>query len=123
MILDFWATFCSACIKEFPKMHSLQKQYDKNLQIVLVNTYSKDNENVLRDFLAEQKSQIPDFSLPIVQSDSTLRGIFPVKSMPHYLWIGADGRIKAITRADQITSSNIERLIAGLTLNLKPKKD
>ncbi|WP_145859778.1 TlpA family protein disulfide reductase [Pedobacter suwonensis] len=123
VILDFWATFCSACLIEFPKMDSFQKQYNKNLQVILINTYSKDTEKVLGDFLVHQKSKLSGFSLPIAQSDSTLREIFPIKSMPHYIWVGSDGRIKAITRAEQVTAPNIERLIAGLSLNLKIKTD
>ncbi|RZJ91814.1 MAG: TlpA family protein disulfide reductase [Chryseobacterium sp.] len=123
VILDFWATYCSACIKEFPKMDEFQKRYAKHLQIFLMNAYPKDDENILKDFLIQERVSIKNFVLPIVKSDSLIREIFPIKSMPHYIWIGADGRVKAITRADQVTAPNIERLIAGLTLNLQSKKD
>lgn len=123
VILDFWATYCSACLKEFPKIDSLQRQYSKNLQILLMNAYLKDSETVLANFLKEQKVKLEGFSLPLVKNSNEIHKVFPIKSMPHYIWIGTDGRIKAITRADQVTHSNIERLIAGLSLNLKLKKD
>jgi len=123
VILDFWATHCAPCLKRFPKIDSLQKHYGKNVQFLLINTYVKDTMPVLSDFLNKEKLKIPDFSLPIIPTDSNLRTIFPVKIIPHYIWIGADGRIKAITSANEVTKSNIDRLIAGLTLNLKLKRD
>ena len=123
VILDCWATYCTACLKEFPKMDSLQRVYAKNLQIILMNAYTKDTKSVLQAFLKERLSTPEGFSIPLVQLTEAIHQVFPIKSMPHYIWVGADGRIKAITRADQVTPANIERLIAGLTLNLKLKKD
>lgn len=123
VILDFWATYCTACLKEFPKMDSLQRQYAKNLQIILMDAYTKDTKAVLQAFLKERLRADSGFSMPLVQHSEAIKGVFPIKSMPHYIWVGADGRIKAITRADQVKPANIERLIAGLSLNLKLKKD
>ena len=120
VILDFWASYCTACLKEFPKMNALQNQYDKYLQILLINTYDKDSDTVLRN-VVETRKQKGSFSLPVVKSSTALRKAFPVRSMPHYIWIGADGRIKAITRADEVTASNIDRFIAGLLINLTTK--
>lgn len=123
MILDFWATYCSACITQLPKMDSLQKQFDKNLQIFLVNAYVNDKRDILINFIQQEKEKISGFRLPIVQSTEKLRAIFPVKSMPHYIWVGSDGRIKAVTGPTQITATNIKLLIAGLTLNVKNKNE
>lgn len=123
VILDFWATYCTACLKYFPKMDSLQKLYDKNLQVFLVNAYKNDAEPILIDFLAKEKKRISGFCLPLIQSEETIRSLFPIKSMPHYIWVGSDGRVKAITGPEQINSTNIERLIAGLSLSIKNKID
>ena len=121
VILDFWATYCTACLKEFPKLDLLQRQYAKNLQIMLMGCYPKDTKAILQAFLDERLRAEKGFSMPLVRYSEAIEKVFPIKSMPHYIWIGADGRIKAITRADQVTEANIKRLIAGLSLNLKLK--
>ena len=121
VILDFWATWCTACLVGFPKLDSLQRLHNKNLQILMLNASVRDTQPVLAEFLQKRKALATSFSLPLIKNDDSIRKVFPIKSMPHYIWIGADGRIKAITRADQITEANIKRLIAGLSLNLKLK--
>jgi len=123
LILDFWATYCSPCIAEFPKMDAMQKRHGKNIQILLINTYPSDTREILEKFLVEQRKKITGFSLPVVVYNAKIKEVFPIRSMPHYVWIGADGRIKAITRADQLTEENVDKHVAGLSLNLQTKKD
>jgi thiol-disulfide isomerase/thioredoxin len=118
VVLDFWATWCGACLNQFPKMNVLQRQFAKNLQFLLINNYAKDTPQVLRSFLQQQDE---DFGVPILAQDEAMAKMFPVKSIPHYIWIGADGRIKAITTADAVTAANLKRLIAGLELYLALK--
>lgn len=122
LLLDFWATWCSACLKGFPKMQDLQDRYSKNLNILMVNTYEKDTLPVLSQFYQKQQQVIKGFSLSLVASDATLKNMFAVKSIPHYIWVGADGRIKAITDAEAVTDAQVKRFIAGLSLNLKLKE-
>ena len=41
VILDFWSHICVNCIKSFPLIDSLQKQFAGRIQIILVNQESK----------------------------------------------------------------------------------
>ena len=122
LLLDFWATWCSACLKGFPKMQDLQNRYSKNLNILMVNTYEKDTLPVLSQFYQKQQQAIKGFSISLIASDAALKNMFPVESIPHYIWVGADGRIKAITDAEAVTDAQVKRFIAGLSLNLKLKE-
>lgn len=122
IILDYWATWCGSCIKAFPKMDSLQQQFKKNLQIILINNSKRDNTSKVEAFLAKFKIEHPNFSLPITMSNEHTQTLFHIGVLPHYIWIGHDRKIKAITSADEVKLSNIERLVAGLPLNLPIKE-
>ncbi|HEY0042794.1 MAG TPA: TlpA disulfide reductase family protein, partial [Flavisolibacter sp.] len=41
-VLDFWATWCVPCVKAFPKMAAIQKQYSKEVQVIAVSNESPD---------------------------------------------------------------------------------
>src|SRR6476620_3661535 len=43
LILDFWATWCTSCLKHFPKMDSLQQQYPGQVQVIMVNSKNTGN--------------------------------------------------------------------------------
>lgn len=122
IILDFWATWCSACIKRFPHMQELQEKYGKNLQVLLIGDSLRDTEEKLAKFLSDREKGGDTISLPVAYHDPLTKLLFPHKMFPHYVWIGADRRVKAITRAEQVTEANVERFVAGLDLSL-PKKD
>src|SRR6185437_11984299 len=37
LILDFWATWCSGCIRAMPKMEALEQQFNGRLQVLGVD--------------------------------------------------------------------------------------
>lgn len=118
MLLDFWATWCGACLNDFPKMNQLQTKLTKQLKVLLININAKDSPNALLQMIKKQEAP---FDLAMVANDLPTNNMFPVSSIPHYIWVGSDGRIKAITGADAVTINQLKRLIAGLELNLKSK--
>lgn len=122
LIIEFWATWCGGCIKGFPRLDSLQSTYAKNLQILLINNSNRDDVAKINNFLARFKQDWPAFSLPLIVGNNTTRQLYGKGSLPHYIWVGDDRKIKAITIADAISGKNIERLIAGLNLNLPIKE-
>ncbi|MCZ4243538.1 TlpA family protein disulfide reductase [Pedobacter punctiformis] len=122
ILLDFWATWCGSCINGFPHADALQKKYGKNLQVLMINPSGRDTPAKVEAFLTQQKKELPGFSIPLIIGDSTLKVLFPVQVIPHYIWLGADRRIKAITEQEEVTTANIERLVAGLSINLPLKQ-
>ncbi|MDQ0640182.1 thiol-disulfide isomerase/thioredoxin [Pedobacter sp. W3I1] len=122
VILDFWATWCSACIKGFPHMQELQQKYGKNLQVLLIGDSVRDTEEKLTKFLLDREKDGSPLTLPVAYNDLLTKLLFPHKMFPHYVWIGADRRVKAITRGIEVTDINVDRFVAGLELSL-PKKD
>lgn len=110
VIFDFWASYCVGCIRALPKLYSLQQKYADRLAIFVVTTQGR---AATAKFWHNHKGT-KDYPLPVITADSLLRQYFPFGSLPHEVWIGADGKVKAITGADYITEENI---LALLTTN------
>jgi thiol-disulfide isomerase/thioredoxin len=125
VLLDFWATWCSACLARFHKLDSIQKEYKKELQVLLVNCkQTDDREPGIIAFFKKWKSKyIADFSLPSAMEDSIAQSYFIHKEMPHYVWINPEGNVYAITSSQHITRENINALLKGESLQLPVKID
>ena len=128
IILDFWATWCSSCIKGFPYLEALQEKYSKSLQVVMVDNGERDkseknNIQTVFDFIAKRKASGEQMNIPILVNETVLEELFPNYSLPHYVLIGPDGRVKAITGFSGLTDENIKRLTSGLDLYLRVKEN
>ena len=99
-------------------MNQSQTQFSKYLKVLLVNISPQDSLQALNAIISRQS--LP-FNLSMVAYNPVLVSMFSIKSIPHYVWIGPDGRIKAITDAEALTAEHLQRLIAGLDLKLKTK--
>ena len=123
LILDFWGTWCGACLKAIPHAQEVQDKYGKNVQVLLINDSATDSLHIVREFLEKRKRDNQEIRLPVIFTHSKVtRKLFPHRHYPHYVWISADGRIKAITRAEQLEEDSIERLIAGLDIHIPVKQ-
>ena len=119
LLIDFWFSYCPACLESFPKLDSIQKEFKDDLNILLVTYEPK--EKMLGTF--NRFDRIKHIKLPSVFSDTLLNLIFPHRSSPHEIWIDKHGEIKAITDHTEVNRANISALIAGRDLNLPVKKD
>ncbi|HTN05983.1 TlpA disulfide reductase family protein [Agriterribacter sp.] len=119
IIIDFWSTWCGACIKLFPDLEQLQKDFKDNLIIIAVTTQSEES---IRSFLAKNKIG-KSITFLIATDDSILYRIFPYTSIPHEVWVDGGKIIKAITSDSYITSDNIKHFVNGNSLGFKQKID
>lgn len=118
IIIDFFATWCTPCIAEMPRLDSLQKVFGDNLQIILVTYEDKDK---VQQFMKTNKI-LSNVSFPILVGDTILRSLFPHKTVPHDVWINK-GVVRAITEPKYITAKNISALLAEQLPPLPVKED
>jgi thiol-disulfide isomerase/thioredoxin len=125
VILDFWATWCTTCIKNFPKMEALQYKYEDRLKVLLVNSFisTGDDESDIEAFFKKREKLGKKISLPTIVDDSVVASLFEHKAIPHYVWISGEAKVIAITSGDHIKAENIEAALSGAELNLPVKKD
>jgi|GEM_PF-7065851 len=122
LIIKFWATWCSSCLKGINTLDSLRRQYSFN--VLLVNpAVSGDDEKKIRVFLEKRKAKGIPVQYPVLVKDTVLTGFFPHNAVPHYVWINGKGEVLAITGSEDITAANVSKAIEGKPLNLAVKKD
>lgn len=122
ILLDFWAAWCGSCLNKFAKLDSLQHKYAENVAILLVNTKStKDNQPTQKAILnGELEPQISS-SLVNIYGDTILNQLFPHAYLPHYVWIGKYGELKAISDSSILNEETITALLKEAE-SIKSKK-
>lgn len=113
LILDFWATWCHPCIEAIPRLEQLQREFDGQLQILMVTSQDK---SMIAKFFAARK-----VTLPSVTGDEALSGLFPHNHVPHEVWI-KDGKVVAITGEAEVTAENIQSRFSPNPTPLPEKK-
>lgn len=123
LILDFFATWCTSCLKRFPLLDSLEQEFNGQLKVILVPSNKRDDEKRIAAFLQKRKKPTgEDWSFPILVGDTLLEQHFPHRILPHYVWLYR-GRVAAITSSAAITAQNIQAILNGQQLLLPVKKD
>lgn len=117
-ILDFWATWCSACLINFPKMEALQKEFGNDIRVLAV-TY-EDKKKITRFFNSGAGQK---YNISSVVNDTLLTKLFPHQGIPHCVWIDDKGIVKTITGAEEVTAENISKMISQKEIQVQVKKD
>jgi thiol-disulfide isomerase/thioredoxin len=119
IILDFWATYCSSCIKAMPGIHQVKEEIGEQLAVLPITS---GKEPLIGEFLGSNHL-IKHLNIFSIVNSQPLNKYFPHRIIPHYVWITPSGRIAATTDADEITAANINKLLNEASLDLNIKQD
>ena len=108
IILDFWATWCVPCLRDFPKQDSLKQLFPDQLTILKATYQTAD------------RITGPTYS---IVNDSLLRAFFPYRQIPHYVWVDPSGVVKATSASRDLSASNIKRVLQNERWTGKIKVD
>jgi thiol-disulfide isomerase/thioredoxin len=124
VIIDFFATWSAAAISALPTLDYFGKRYADDVQVILVSSQNTGDtwEGVAKFFSSKYVTE-DGVPFDIVVNDSIISSYFNYSVVPHYVWIGSNGQILAITGSDQLTKRNIETAIQYGVLNLPIKRD
>jgi thiol-disulfide isomerase/thioredoxin len=67
VVVNFWATWCPPCVREFPAITKVYEQYrDKGMDLFAVALNAPEDVDEIKEFLAEHK---PPFSIYLADPD------------------------------------------------------
>lgn len=97
VLLDFWATWCVPCNKEFPYLIKFYQEHYKDDFIILAVNIDNNKENMNR-FLREQylESYVSHKFPVIFDKDKKIPPLYKLESMPTSIFIDKKGIIRYI---------------------------
>jgi len=116
VLIDFWATWCGYCIREFPNMKKNYEAYrDRGFEIIGINT--DDSRERLDAYL--EKDPLPWTIIVDKNPDSdsereTLGSRYGIFGIPSMMLIGRDGKVITLQARGQALDKALETLIGPL---------
>jgi len=125
IILDFWATTCPSCIENIPHMEEIQKRYQKEVAILLVNSKrNKDTRGRIKLVLDRYREKYNfEIKLPTILDDSLLTNLYPHNTIPNITWINQDGMFMGNTLPGEVGVRNIESILENKTAVLQLRSE
>jgi thiol-disulfide isomerase/thioredoxin/outer membrane protein assembly factor BamD (BamD/ComL family) len=90
VVLDFWGTWCPPCVASVPAMRGLHKKYSKDPAFVLIGIDTRDDEETLRAFTAENKMTWRQYR----DQDNQVSLSFSIRAFPTYVVIDPEGILR-----------------------------
>lgn len=114
ILLDFWATWCSSCLKNFRKMHDLEKQFEGKVKIIPV---TEESSAILNKFFSTPNGKRYS-NTSSVKEDKILHQLFPHKAVPYIVWI-KNGKMINTTDAEQVTAQTVSEILTDQNSSLQ----
>lgn len=115
IILDFWSSWCSSCLKSFPKVMELAEAFAGEVAILLVNpAFSRDDEIRAQHSMRRALRPYATDTLPMsILGDDLLIRYFPTKVLPHLVSFGTgtSATVRDIGGTDMLTAGRLEEAI------------
>ena len=112
VVLEFWATWCGPCVAAFPHLNELADKFKgQPVQFIAITA---EDEATVKPFLTKR----PIHAWVALDTDRAMNTAYGVRSIPHTVVLGQDGKIAAITYPMMLTEKHIHDLLAGKKIDL-----
>jgi thiol-disulfide isomerase/thioredoxin len=90
VLLDFWATWCSPCLKSMPLLEQLHLQYgEQGLSVVGINVDGPRSRSKIKPFIRSRRITFPH----LIDRNGDVMRLFGVQAIPTSILIAKDGTI------------------------------
>lgn len=105
VVLEFWGTWCAPCIKQFPKLNNLVKEFSQEELVII--SITAESENIIKPFLKRR----PLDTWIVSDTDKSIINDFGVSVYPTTVIINKDGSIHDYISADGLSTDYLSELI------------
>jgi thiol-disulfide isomerase/thioredoxin len=106
LVVSFWATWCTYCLKELPILNDLQKAGTGRLQVVAVNVED-------RAIFRKVSRALASFDIKqAYDPEDIARDAYGVHGIPHLVVIDREGKIRSIYRG--YSESMVPEIVATI---------
>lgn len=106
LVIDFWSLSCGNCIKSFPKFEKVKNDFknDDEVEFISINIYQSKNE------IEKSEEIISEYTFKNFYSDKSLFKKLNFNSVPNYMIIGKDNKIKYFGHLNVESYENINNI-------------
>jgi peroxiredoxin len=90
LLLDFWATWCAACVSELPALRALREAYRDDPRFAIVSLSLDERPDALDHLVKDAELAWPQ---ALLGPDSPIAAAYGATAIPATFLIGPDGRI------------------------------
>ena len=108
VVVNFWATWCEPCVKEFPELVALARER-KDIAVIAITIDDQADRPAVLDFLKKQKPTFPVYMKADGSDEAFINGVDPKWSgaVPLTLVYDAAGK-RLLFEEREITRKEIE---------------
>jgi len=110
VVIDFWATWCSPCLKSFPNLHAAVNRHQDRGVVLLVVSLDKTAQRA-RDYLVENGYSTDNALWESLDAAREVKDLFGVIGIPRTFIIDRDGFIQYSGHPGKLTDDDLLDLL------------
>jgi len=87
VIIDFWETWCSPCLRTFPSLNKAISDYPNDFVVLAVNLGESDTDEAVKKFISEH----PKYQFVWVRDHEGLAQTLNLPGIPYKIYVNRDG--------------------------------
>ncbi|RAV27550.1 redoxin domain-containing protein [Sinomicrobium soli] len=132
LIINFWGRRCKPCVRELPKLDSLQREFGNDILILCVSPEPEEDIKEVKDFL-DSKSLLRNLKLTFVINSASYtynedgvrtnrvsgdlyKDFMSYDGVSRKFWLDQHGILKAITEPKKVNKENLDYFLSNGTL-------
>ena len=107
VVIDFWATWCSPCLKSFPNLHDVvERNKDQGVVLLLVSLDKTAKRS--RDYLVENGYATDNVLWESLEASREVKELFGVVGIPRTFIIDREGFIQHTGHPGDLTDADLQ---------------